>query len=100
MPPKKKNFETARTRKFRESQLGRGDEGTISHIEEFGSSVVNVARSGTVSDGLTRSAFLILVASRKSSPSDYPQKLRILPLTKQRSYCVLALISLKADTTI
>jgi len=46
MPPKKKNFETARTRKFREGQLGPEYEGTISHIEEFGCSVVNVARSG------------------------------------------------------
>ena len=46
MPPKKKNFETARTRKFRESKLAPQDERTISQIEEFGCSVVNVARSG------------------------------------------------------
>jgi len=45
MPPNRKVFETARTRKFRESELGPEDERTISHIEEFGSSVVNVARS-------------------------------------------------------
>ena len=45
MPPDKRNFETARTRKFRESALGKEDERTISHIEEFGCSVVSVART-------------------------------------------------------
>jgi hypothetical protein len=43
MPPKKTNFETARTRKFRASALCEQDESTISNIEEFGCSVVNVA---------------------------------------------------------
>ena len=45
MPPKKKNFETARTRKFREHELCPEDESTISHVEEFGCSVVNVVGS-------------------------------------------------------
>jgi len=45
MPPNKNSFETARTRKFRASELCQEDEGTISHIEEFGCSVVNVART-------------------------------------------------------
>jgi hypothetical protein len=45
MPPSKKNFETARTQKFRESVLSQNDERTISHIEEFGCSVVSVART-------------------------------------------------------
>ena len=46
MAADKKNFETGRTRKFRASALGKEDERTISHIEEFGCSVVNVARTG------------------------------------------------------
>jgi hypothetical protein len=41
-----KNFETARTRKFRETELCHEDESTIGHIEEFGCSVVSVARTG------------------------------------------------------
>jgi hypothetical protein len=45
MPPDKKSFETARTRKFRKSELSQGDERTIKHIEEFGCSVVSVART-------------------------------------------------------
>jgi hypothetical protein len=45
MPAKKKNFETARTKKFRASVLSAEDERTVSHIEEFGCSVVNVART-------------------------------------------------------
>jgi hypothetical protein len=45
MPSNKRDFETARTRKFRESQLSAQDERTITHIEEFGCSVVNVART-------------------------------------------------------
>jgi len=45
MPPKKKNFETARTLKFRARSLCEEDESTISHIEEFGCSVVSVART-------------------------------------------------------
>jgi len=40
MPPNKTNFETERTRKFRASALPKEDERTISHIEEFGCSVV------------------------------------------------------------
>src|ERR1700744_4410587 len=43
MPPKNRNFETARTRSFRAQSLAPGDERTISHIEEFGCSVVSVA---------------------------------------------------------
>src|SRR5262245_35091697 len=45
MPPNKRNFETARTRKFRQSTLSQEDERTIRHIEEFGCSVVSVART-------------------------------------------------------
>jgi len=45
MPPNKRNFETLRTRKFREGALSGEDERTISHIEEFGCSVVSVART-------------------------------------------------------
>jgi hypothetical protein len=45
MIPTSKNFETARTRKFRESQLCKDDEETISHIEEFGCSIVHVGRT-------------------------------------------------------
>jgi len=37
-----RNFETARTRKFRANELYKEDERTISHIEEFGCSVVSV----------------------------------------------------------
>src|SRR5271166_1044415 len=43
--PHKRNFETARTKKFRATALCQADERTISHIEEFGSSVVKVART-------------------------------------------------------
>ena len=46
MPPQKRNFETARTRKFRASALCKEDERTISHIEEFGCSVVSVDAKG------------------------------------------------------
>lgn len=42
MPPHKINFETARTRKFRATELVPEDERTISDIEEFGCSVVSV----------------------------------------------------------
>ncbi len=42
MLPQKTNFETARTRKFRETDLSEADERTISQIEEFGCSVVSV----------------------------------------------------------
>jgi hypothetical protein len=45
MPSNKRNFETARTRKFREGQLCVEDERTIGHIEEFGCSVVSVKRT-------------------------------------------------------
>lgn len=45
MPPSHRNFETARTRKFRASELSQEDERTISHIEEFGCSVVSVKRT-------------------------------------------------------
>ena len=38
-----KNFETARTRRLRESVLGTEDERTVGNIEEFGCSVVNVS---------------------------------------------------------
>ena len=39
------NFETPRTRKFRSGPLSAEDELTISHIEEFGCSVVSVERT-------------------------------------------------------
>jgi hypothetical protein len=45
MPSNNKDFETARTRKFRENGLGAEDERTIGHIEEFGCSVVSVKRT-------------------------------------------------------
>lgn len=45
MASKKKAFETGRTRKFRASVLSPEDERTVSHIEEFGCSVVSVART-------------------------------------------------------
>lgn len=45
MPSDMRNFETTRTRKFRESDLRKEDERTISHIEEFGCSVVSVKRT-------------------------------------------------------
>lgn len=44
MPSARRNFETARMRNFRANALSKADESTISHIEEFGCSVVNVAR--------------------------------------------------------
>jgi hypothetical protein len=47
MPPKNKNFETDRTRLFRSRELDEGDERTISHIEEFGCSVVQVEKSNS-----------------------------------------------------
>jgi hypothetical protein len=46
MPSKNRTFETARTRQFRARELDPPDERTISSIEEFGCSVVQVARSG------------------------------------------------------
>ena len=45
MTPHKRNFETARTRKYRANALSKEDERTISHIEEFGCSVVSVKRT-------------------------------------------------------
>src|SRR5580700_3335063 len=45
MPPGKTTFQTARTRTFRASALSEEDERTISHIEEFGCSVVSVKRT-------------------------------------------------------
>jgi len=42
MPPSEIKFQTERTRKFRGSTLSEEDERTISHVEEFGCSVVNV----------------------------------------------------------
>src|SRR3954469_8667275 len=45
MPPQKKNFDTDRIRKWRAAELSKEDERTISHIEEFGCSVVNVSQS-------------------------------------------------------
>jgi Domain of unknown function (DUF4262) len=44
-PDGKKAFETARTRKFREGPLPAEDERTIANIEEYGCSVINVART-------------------------------------------------------
>jgi Domain of unknown function (DUF4262) len=45
MSPSGKAFETSRTRQFRASELSQEDERTISHIEEFGCSLVTVKRS-------------------------------------------------------
>ncbi len=39
-------FQTERTRRFRAGELSEADAGTISHVEEFGCSVVSVKRSG------------------------------------------------------
>lgn len=50
MPPKNKSFETDRTRLFRSRELDEEDERTISHIEEFGCSIVQV-RSSTSGPG-------------------------------------------------
>jgi hypothetical protein len=45
MPANKINFQTAQTQKFRATSLCQEDDHTISHIEEFGCSAVNVAQS-------------------------------------------------------
>jgi hypothetical protein len=45
MPTPKTKFQTARTRKFRATALSKEDERTISHVEEFGCSVVSVKRT-------------------------------------------------------
>jgi len=45
MPSSTKQFATARTRKFRAAELSAEDERTISHVEEFGCSVVSVKRT-------------------------------------------------------
>jgi Domain of unknown function (DUF4262) len=45
MPPSEIKFQTERTRKFRGTALSEEDERTISHVEEFGCSVVNVKRT-------------------------------------------------------
>jgi hypothetical protein len=45
VPHSKTKFQTARTRKFRAGALPEEDERTISHVEEFGCSVVNVTRT-------------------------------------------------------
>lgn len=45
MASDKKSFQTERTEKFRKSELSHSEERTISHIEEFGCSVLNVTRT-------------------------------------------------------
>jgi Domain of unknown function (DUF4262) len=45
MPSDKRNFETARTLKLRARTSSQEDERTISHVEEFGCSVVSVRRT-------------------------------------------------------
>src|SRR5882757_1377217 len=45
MPPGKRKFQTARTRKLKATALSEEDQRTISHVEEFGCSVVNVTRT-------------------------------------------------------
>jgi len=45
MQPSEIKFQTERTRKFRDSALSEEDERTISHVEEFGCTVVNVKRT-------------------------------------------------------
>lgn len=47
MPAKNRNFQTTRTRQFRATKLQPEDERTISHIEEFGCSVVQVESSSS-----------------------------------------------------
>lgn len=45
MPDHSENFETERTRHFRNTQLNKHDERTIGHIEQFGCSVISVGRN-------------------------------------------------------
>jgi hypothetical protein len=45
MPAADRNFNTARTRKFRATDLCEQDQSTISNIEEYGCSIVHVART-------------------------------------------------------
>lgn len=45
MPPGQIQFQTSRTRNFRATALSEEDEHTISHVEEFGCSVVSVRRT-------------------------------------------------------
>ncbi|MGA2037960.1 MAG: DUF4262 domain-containing protein [Bryobacteraceae bacterium] len=45
MPATNRNFDTARTRKFRATDLCEQDEFTISSVEEYGCSIVHVARA-------------------------------------------------------
>ena len=45
MPPSEIKFQTERTRKFRGSALCEEDGRTISHVEEYGCSVVSVKRT-------------------------------------------------------
>jgi Domain of unknown function (DUF4262) len=45
MPNASRKFETPRTRQFRATGLNKGDDRTIGHIEEFGSSVAQVKRT-------------------------------------------------------
>jgi hypothetical protein len=45
MPLGETKFQTARTRRFRAGALFEEDERTISHVEEFGCSVVNIKRT-------------------------------------------------------
>jgi len=45
MPPNRTNFQTIRTQKFRATTLSEADDRTISHVEEFGCSVVSVKRT-------------------------------------------------------
>ena len=45
MPSGKTKFQTARTRRLRAGALSEADEHTISHVEEFGCSVVSVRRT-------------------------------------------------------
>lgn len=45
MPPREAKFQTARIRKLRSSALSEEDERTISHVEDFGCSVINVKRT-------------------------------------------------------
>src|SRR5882672_3773434 len=45
MPLAEPRFQTARTRKFRATELSEEDERTITHVEEFGCSVVSVKRN-------------------------------------------------------
>ena len=78
MPPSEIKFQTERTRKFRASALSEEDERTISHIERFGCSVVNVKGTNYGAGWTFTVGVLIPAADPKSSRLDCEEKPRIL----------------------